>query len=211
MSSLSLVIKIIFLCFVYNASHYLHSLLSSQLFCLSSSVYECSMCSDGCPVAWLTSFWDGSSWHWLVGHWHGCLNRALAEQSSIGCPVFAADRGHGGTAEGQRQVPASGSTECPSCPMTLLEEGGHREPWQPPVSWIVSSGQGLQGLTRLHTAHVQGRDLDRLAWQLLVSQVFVHEAVQTMVYLFQVHLFVLKIERSQYVYVSLWCTIEGGA
>lgn len=57
-------------------------------------------------MAGLTGFWDGSSWHWLVGHWHGCLDWALPEQPSIGCPVFAANRGHGGTAEGQGQVPA---------------------------------------------------------------------------------------------------------
>lgn len=63
--------------------------------------------SDGCPVAGLTGFWDGSSWHWLVGHWRGCLDWALAEQPSVGRPVFAADRGHGGAAEGQGQVPAS--------------------------------------------------------------------------------------------------------
>lgn len=63
--------------------------------------------SDGCPVAGLTGFWDGSSWHWLVGHGHGCLDGALAEQPSVGSPVFAADGGHGGAAEGQGQVPAS--------------------------------------------------------------------------------------------------------
>lgn len=58
-------------------------------------------------MAGLTGLWDGSSWHWLVGHWHGGLDRALPEQPSVGRPVFAADRGHGGTAEGQGQVPAS--------------------------------------------------------------------------------------------------------
>lgn len=146
-------------------------------------------------MAGLTGFWDGSSWHWLVGHWHGCLDWALPEEPPIGRPVFAADRGHGGTAEGQGQGSASGCPQCPSCPMmTLLEEGGHREPRWPPIGWVVPSGQGLQGLAGLHAANVQGRDLDRLAWQLLVGQVLVQQAVQTMVDLFQVHLFVLKID-----------------
>ena len=155
------------------------------------SVCECSLCSDGCPVAGLIGFWDGSSWHWLVGHWHGCLDWAQPEEPPIGRPVFAADRGHGGTAEGQGQGPASGCAQCPSHPTTLLEEGGHRETWQAPMGWVVPGRQGLQGLAGMHAANVQGRDLDRLAWQLLVGQVFVQEAAQTMVDLLQVHLFVL--------------------
>lgn len=60
------------------------------------------------------------------------------------------------------------------------------------MGWVVPNRQGLQGLAGLHAANVQGRDLDGLAWQLLVGQVFVQEAVQTLVDLFQVHLFVLK-------------------
>lgn len=43
----------------------------------------------------------------------------------------------------------------------------------------------------LHAANVQGRDLDRLTRQLLVGQVVVQQAVQTVVDLLQVHLFVL--------------------
>ncbi len=62
------------------------------------------------------------------------------------------------------------------------------------MGWVVSSRQGLQGLAGLHAANVQGRDLDRLAWQLLVGQILVQEAVQTLVDLFQVHLFVLEID-----------------
>lgn len=147
-------------------------------------------------MAGLTGFWDASSWHWLVGHWHGCLDWALPEKPPIGCPVFAADRGHGGTAERQGQGPASSCTQCPSSPVSLLEEGGDREPWQAPMGWVVSSRQGLQGMTGLDAANVQGRDLDRLTWQLLVGQVLIQEAVQTLVNLFQIHLFVLKMERS---------------
>lgn len=82
--------------------------LAPNCWCLNVS--KSSVCSDGCPMAGITGFWDGSSWHWLVGHWHGSLQWALPEQSSIWCPVFAADRGHCGTAEGQGQVPASGCT-----------------------------------------------------------------------------------------------------
>jgi len=145
-------------------------------------------------VAGLTGFWDGSSWHRLVGHWHGCLAWALPEEPPVGRPVFAADRGHGGTAEGQGQGPASGRAQCPSCPTTLLEEGGHREPRRPPMSWVVPRRQGLEGVAGLHAANVQGRDLDRLAGQLFVGQVLVQEAVQTMVDLFQVHLFVLQMD-----------------
>lgn len=76
--------------------------------------------------------------------------------------------------------------------MTLLEEGAHREWWRPPMGWVVPYRQDLQGLAGLHAANVQSRDLDRLAWQLLVGQVFVQEAVQTLVDLLQVHLFVLQ-------------------
>lgn len=143
-------------------------------------------------MAGLTGFWDWSSWHRLVGHWHGCFDWALPEEPPIGCPVFAADRGHGGTAEGQGQGPARACAECPSCPVALLEEGGHREPRRPPVSVVVPGGQGLQGLAGLHAANVQGRDLDGLSRQLFVGQVLVQEAVHTVVDLFQVHLFVLK-------------------
>lgn len=72
------------------------ALFSSPLFYLS--VGECLLCSDGCPMAGFIGFWDGSSWHRLVGHWHGCLDWALPEEPPVGCSVFAADRGHGGTA-----------------------------------------------------------------------------------------------------------------
>lgn len=185
-----------FLCFLLISFNTISTLCSSPLRCLSSSVCECSACSDGCPVAGLSDFSDGSSWHWLVGHWHGWLDWALPEEPSVGCPVFAADRGHGSTAERKGQVPASGRTQCSPSPMSLLEKRGHREPWQPPVGWVLSSRQCLQGLTGLYAANVQGRDLDRLTWQLLVGQVLVQEAVQTLVDLFQVHLFVLQMERS---------------
>lgn len=191
--SSSLVIKILFYV-LFISLHIVSTLFSSPLICLSLSVCEYWVCSDGCPVAGLTGFWDGSSWHWLVGHWHGCLDWALPEEPPIGCPVFAADRGHGGTAEGQGQGPARGHAQCPSCPMTLLEEGAHREPRRPPMGWVVPRRQDLQGLAGLHAANVQGRDLDRLAWQLLVGQVLVQEAVQTLVDLFQVHLFVLEMD-----------------
>lgn len=76
--------------------------------------------------------------------------------------------------------------------MALLEESGHGEWWWPPVCWVVPNRQGLQRLAGLHPANVQCRDLNRLAWQLLVSQVLIQEAVQTLVDLFQIHLFVLK-------------------
>lgn len=143
-------------------------------------------------MAGLAGFRDGPPWHWLVGHWHGCLDGALPEEPPVGRPVFAADRGHGGTAEGQRQGPAGSRAQCPSCSVPLLEEGGHREPRQPPVRRVVPRRQGLQGMAGLHAANVQGRDLDRLTWQLLVGQVVVQQAVQTVVDLLQVHLFVLK-------------------
>lgn len=56
-----------------------------------------TMALDGCTM--LKSFWDGSSWYWLVGHWHGRLGGTLSEQAPVGCPVFALDGGHGGAAE----------------------------------------------------------------------------------------------------------------
>lgn len=79
--------------------------------------------------------------------------------------------------------------------MTFLQEGGHREPRQPPVGRVVSGRQSLQGLAGLHAANVQGRDLDGLTRQLLVGQVVVQETVQSLVDLLQVHLFVLQNER----------------
>lgn len=81
--------------------------------------------------------------------------------------------------------------------MSFLQEGGDREPRQPPVGRVVSGRQSLQGLAGLHAVNVQGRDLHGLAWQLLVGQVLVQETVQTLVDLLQVHLFVLQDERSQ--------------
>lgn len=146
-------------------------------------------------MAGLAGFGDGSSWHWLVGHGQGGLDWALAEQPPVGGPVFAADGGHGGAAEGQGQVPASAYAHCPSSPVTLLQEGGDREPRQPPVGRVVPGGQGLQGLAGLHAVHVQGGDLDGLTRQLLVGQVLVQETVQTLVDLLQVHLLVLQGER----------------
>ena len=126
----------------------------------------------------------------MVGQWHGGLEGALTEEPPVGGSVFAANRGHGGTAEGQGEGPATGRAESPSCPTTLLEEGGHRER-RPPVAGVVPHRQAFQGLAGLDVADVQGRDLDRLAWQLLVSQVLVQQAVQTLVDLLQIHLFVL--------------------
>lgn len=146
-------------------------------------------------MAGLSGFWDGSSRHWLVGHWHGRLDWTLPEEPPVGCPVFAADGGHGGAAEGQGQGPADGSAQCPS--VTLLEEAGHRQRWRPPMGWVVPGRQGLQGLAGLHAADVQSRDLDRLARQLLVGQVLVQEAVQTLVDLLKVHFFVLETERER--------------
>lgn len=70
------------------------------------------------------------------------------------------------------------------------------------MRWVVSSRQSLQGLTGLHA--VQGRDLNGLAWQLLVGQVLIQEAVQSVVNLLQIHLFVLKMERSH----SIICGIQ---
>lgn len=89
--------------------------------------------------------------------------------------------------------------------MTFLQEGGDREARQPPVGRVVPSGQGLQGLAGLHAVHVQARDLHGLSWQLLVGQVLVQEAVQTLVDLLQVHLFVLRNERSH----SIVCGYSG--
>lgn len=89
--------------------------------------------------------------------------------------------------------------------MTFLQEGGHREPRQPPVGWVVSGRQSLQGLAGLHAVHVQARDLNGLTWQLLVGQVLVQETVQTLVDLLQVHLFVLQNERSH----SIVCGYSG--
>lgn len=153
--------------------------------------------SDGRPVAGLAAFGEGSSWQRWVGHGHGALDWALAEQPSVGGPVFAADGGHGGAAEGQGQVPASAGAHCPYGPVTFLQEGGDREPRrQPPVGRVVPGRQSLQGLAGLHAVHVQGRDLHRLTRQLLVDQVLVQETVQTLVDLLQVHLFVLQDERS---------------
>lgn len=140
--SSSLVIKIR-LVFLFICLHTVSTQFSSLLLCLSLSVCQCLTCSDRCPVAGLADFWDGSSWHWLVGHWHGCLDWTLSEKPSVWCPVFAADRGHGGTAEGQGQGPASGCSQCPSCTMTLLEEGGHRERRWAPMGWVVPRRQGL--------------------------------------------------------------------
>lgn len=147
-------------------------------------------------MAGLAGLGDGSSRHWLVGHGHGSLDGALAEQPPVGSPVFAADGGHGGAAEGQGQVPAASRAHCPPGPVTFLQEGGDREPRQPPVGRVVPGRQSLQGLAGLHAAKVQARDLDGLAWQLLVGQVLVQEAVQTLVDLLQVHLFVLRDQRS---------------
>lgn len=89
--------------------------------------------------------------------------------------------------------------------MTFLQEGGDREARQPPVGRVVPGGQGLQGLAGLHAVHVQARDLHGLSWQLLVGQVLVQEAVQTLVDLLQVHLFVLRNERSH----SIVCGYSG--
>lgn len=120
-------------------------------------------------MAGLVGFQDGSSWCWLVGQWHRCLDWALPKEATIGRPVFAPDGGHGGTAEGQGQGPASSCSQCPFCSVTLLKEAGHRQWRWPPVWWIVPNRQGLQRLAGLHSTNVQGGDLDRLARQLLVS------------------------------------------
>lgn len=37
----------------------------------------------------LNGFGYGSCGDCLVGHWHGCLARALPEEPPVGCPVFA--------------------------------------------------------------------------------------------------------------------------
>lgn len=120
-------------------------------------------------MARLIGFWDGSSWCWLVGQWHGCLDWALPEEPPVGRPVFAPDGGHGGTAEGQRQGPARHCSQCSAYPMTLLKEAGHRQWWRPPVWWVVSDRQSLQRLAGLHSTNIQGGDLDGLARQLLMG------------------------------------------
>lgn len=68
----------------------------------------------------LAGFRDGPAWHWLVGHWHGRLDGALAKEAAVGRPVFAADGGHGGAAEWQRQGPACGAAQSPSRSVSLL-------------------------------------------------------------------------------------------
>ncbi len=80
-----------------------HSFLSSNctsaFFLWKASVRQPmgTMALDGCTM--LNSFWDGSSWYWLVGHWHGSLDGTLSEQAPVGSPVFALDGGHGRAAE----------------------------------------------------------------------------------------------------------------
>lgn len=156
------------LLFLFIDFHCWHS-VGSPLLILSSNVCESSACSDGCPVAGITGLWDGPSWNWLVGHWHGCLDWTLPEESPVWRSVLASNGGHCGTAERQRQGPATCCAQCPSNPMTLLEESGHRERRWTPVGWVFPNRQSLQRLAGLHSANIQGWDLNRLAWQLLVG------------------------------------------
>lgn len=71
-------------------------------------------------MAGLAGFRDGPARHWLVGHWHGRLDGALAEEAAVGRPVFAADGGHGGAAERQGQGPACSAAQRPSRSVSLL-------------------------------------------------------------------------------------------
>lgn len=134
-------------------------------------------------MAWINGFWDGSPGHCLVRDGHRCLYGALAEKASVGRPVFAA---HGawqsGTAEREGKAPSGHATD----PRTLLEEGSHGQAPRGEIS------HGFLGaLLWPHAAHVQGRDLQRLTWQLLVRQIVLHQPTQTLVNLLQIHLFVL--------------------
>lgn len=71
-------------------------------------------------MAGINGFGYGSCGDCLVGHWHGCLARALPEEPPVGSPVFAL---HGaaeaGAAErvvqGQRGAArALGRGQCPA-------------------------------------------------------------------------------------------------
>lgn len=159
----------------------------------------------GRAVASVNGFGYGSCGDCLVGHWHGRLARALAEEPPVGCPVFALHGGAEAAAEWvmQRQRAAArtlGRGQCPAQgpPMVRMgqrrwrplpgEESGHSEP----RGGVVP--HGLAGLAGLHAADVQRRDLDRGAGDLLVGQVLVQKTVHTTVHLFQIHLLVLQEE-----------------
>lgn len=140
----------------------------------------------------LNSFWDGSSWYWLVGHWHGRLGGTLSEQAPVGSPVFALDGWNGGAAERKGQGAARTLGQRPAHPMSLIrEEGAHRQARARVVS------HSLPLLAGRHAADVQGRDLDRWCGDLLVCHVLVHKTVHTPMHLFQVHLLVLERVREE--------------
>lgn len=168
----------------------------------------------GRAVASVNGFGYGSCGDCLVGHWHGRLARALAEEPPVGCPVFAL---HGGAEAAaaewvmQRQCAAArtlGWGQCPAQgpPMVRMgqrrwrplpgEESGHSEP----RGGVVPHGlrpRDQRGLAGLHAADVQRRDLDRGAGDLLVGQVLVQKTVHTTVHLFQIHLLVLQEEEEE--------------
>lgn len=141
------------------------------------------------PMAWINGFWDGSPGHCLVRDGHRCLYGALAEKASVGRPVFAAHGGwQSGTAEREGEAPSGHAAD----PRTLLEEGSHGQAPRGEIS------HGFLGaLLWPHAAHVQGRDLQRLTWQLRVCQIVLHQPTQTLVNLLQIHLFVLVITKKQ--------------
>lgn len=140
-------------------------------------------------MAWINGFWDGSPGHCLVRDGHRCLYGALAEKASVGRPVFAAHGGRkSGTAEREGEAPSGHAAD----PRTLLEERSHG---QAPTGEI--SHGFLGALLWTHAAHVQGRDLQRLTWELLVRQIVLHQPTQTLVNLLQIHLFVLGMTKKQ--------------
>lgn len=116
---------------------------------------------------------------------HGAAEAAAAERVMGGQRAAAMALGQGQRpAEGPPMVMGEGK-RWRRCSPLPGKEGGHSE---------VPHGLGplnQGGLAGLHAADVQRRDLDRVAWDLLVGQVLVQKTVYTAVHLFQIHLLVL--------------------
>lgn len=166
----------------------------------------------GRAVASVNGFWYGSCGDCLVGHWHGRLARALAEEPPVGRPVFALHGGAEAAAAAervmQRQRAAARTLrwgQCPAQGPPMVRKGQRRRSPLPGQESGHSECRGgvvphglrsldQRGLAGLHAADVQRRDLDRGAGDLLVGQVLVQKTVHTTVHLFQIHLLVLQEE-----------------